>query len=96
MKDNVTISVFAHTETAEGRTTIFVQIDEVNDNRTIQNDFAIENIVGRTFRIVTNVTVQSLLKIYRETGRVLGRLCQPSGRTIRPLFVRIPESGRVS
>ena len=50
----------------------------------------------RPFRIVTIVTVQSLPKTSRLTGRVLGRNYQPSGRMIRPLFVRIPESGRVS
>ena len=76
----------------KNRTRIFVEIDEVSDNRTVQIDIAIEIIVGRPFRVVTVVTVQSLLKIFRE---ILGRIWQPSGRTTRPLFVRIPESGRV-
>ena len=79
----------------KNRTRIFVEIDEVSDNRTVQIDIAIEIIVGKPFRVVTVVTVQSLLKIFRETGKVLGRIWQPAGRTTRPLFVRIPESGRV-
>ena len=54
------------------------------------------DVNGRPFRIVTIVTVQSLPKLSRETGRVLGTFHQPSGRTIRSLFVRIAESGRVS
>ena len=50
---------------------MFVEIDEVNDNRTIQIEIAIERTVGRPLRVVMIVTVQSLLKTSRETGRVL-------------------------
>ena len=61
-----------------------------------QSENVIEIIDGRPFRVVTIVQLQLLQSNSRELGRVLGRRDQPSGKKTRPLFVRIPESGRVS
>ena len=60
------------------RTTIIVEIDEVNEKPTIQIEIAIEIIVGRPFRVVTIVHQQSFQGNSREPGRVLGRRDQPS------------------
>ena len=82
-----------------------VKLPDMTDwhtNRIRRTDFHENTAILTTgltieaIRIVTIVTVQSLPKISREAGRVLRHFHQPSRRTIRPLWVRIPESGRIS
>ena len=83
MKTRHDLEISRQLKIKKNRTTKFAEIDDLSDIRTIEIDIANEIFVGRPFRIVTIVTVQSLPKISRETRRVLGRQCQLSGRTIR-------------
>ena len=84
------------TENEKNTATKFVGTNELNDKPTIQIEIAIEINVGRRFRIVTIVQVQSLQSNSREPGSVLGWRDQRSGKKIRLFFVRFQESGRVS
>ena len=77
---NVTFLDFAHTETAENRTTKFFETDEVKYKPAIQIEIAIEVIVERPFRVVTILQLQLLQSNSREPGRKLGRRDQPSAK----------------